>query len=97
MARKSILEQLRKEIARDERAGVVDDPEEGLTPLVSEAIKLSRSLGDRVVVLEVQRDSITYEDEQALSAACIDWTTNDAETETLYTGDGWRVAVWGTA
>ncbi len=94
MARKGILEDLKKEIAREQRAGVIDDPDEGLTPLVAEAIKLSRSLGGRVTVLEVEPDSLTYEDEQALYAACIDSSTNDAETRTLYTGDGWRVEVW---
>lgn len=91
---KSIIETLRRAIAREERAGLVDDPDEGLTPLVADAIKLSRSLGGRVTVLEVESDSLTYEDEQALYAACIDSTQNDAETRTLYTGNGWRVEVW---
>jgi hypothetical protein len=91
---KSILEKLKAEIRREERAGVPDDPEEGLTPIVAEAIKLSRSLGGRVTVLEVESDSLTDDDEKALYEACIDSTTNDEETQTLYTGEGWRVAVW---
>ena len=91
---KSILEKLRAEIRREERAGVVDDPEEGLPPIVAEAIKLSRSLGGRVTVLEVESDSLTDDDEKALYEACIDSTTNDEETRTLYTGEGWRVEVW---
>lgn len=90
---KSILEALKKEIAREERAGVID-PDEGLKPIVAEAIKLSRTLGGRVIVLEVESDGLTDDDEKALYVVCIDSTTNDDETQTLYTGDGWRVAVW---
>jgi len=91
---KSILEKLKAEIRREERAGVPDDPDEGLPPIVAEAIQLSRSLGGRVTVLEVESDSLTDDDEKALYEACIDSTTNDEETRTLYTGEGWRVEVW---
>jgi hypothetical protein len=91
---KSILERLKEEIRREERAGVVDDPDEGLTPIVAEAIKLSRSLGGRVTVLEVESDSLTDDDEKSLYAACIDSKSNDEETRVLYIGEGWRVEVW---
>lgn len=67
-----------------------------MTPLVSDAISESQATG-KTVSLDVQADSLTYEDEQALYAACTDAQTNDSETLTLYTGPGWSVQVVGSA
>lgn len=57
----------------------------------AEAIAESKRLSGKTVTV----DHFGYEEETDLWAACADAKQNDAETETVFWGEGWRVKLLG--